>query len=466
MTTRWVLAILLAAAVHAGDLAARIESSLAPRYLTGAPPNWTIAERMAAHKTPGVSVAVIRNGSIVMAKGYGVLEAGGAPVNAETLFQAASISKPVAALAALHMMQHGQFTLDENVNGKLKLWKVPDNEFTAIEKVTLRRLLSHTAGLTVHGFPGYAQSEPLPEITAILDGIKPANTKPVRVAITPGTRYQYSGGGYTVMQQLLVDRMKKPFPEILKMIVLKNAGMTRSTYAQPLPPSLAANAARGHRGDGRKIEGNWHTYPEMAAAGLWTTPTDLAKFSIELWKAAQGKSSKIVEKSTALEMLTPEKGDYGLGVSIQGQGEGRSFGHNGANEGYRCSWVMFQSSGNGAVIMTNSDKGDTLGGELLRAIAVVEQWPALQPDRKIISKLDAALLAEYAGTYRLFGTDIPFKVKDGSLIAIIPGGRQFTYFPESDTRFFSQEGPPLEFKRIEGGVELSGFGERSKRTRP
>ena len=378
-----ILVFLLAGrTVFAADLATQIESSLAPRQLSEKNERWKLSERMLIHKVPGVSLAVVRNGSIVLAKGYGLVETGGSAVNSETLFQAASISKPVSALAALHMMQYGNFTLDENVNGKLTSWKVPDNEFTRTEKVTLRRLLSHTAGLTVHGFPGYAKGEAIPSVPQILDGVKPANTAPVRVVAVPGSAWEYSGGGYTVVQQLLIDRMGKPFPEILRMIVLKNAGMTHSTYEQPLPQSMAANAARGYRRDGQKVVGDWHTYPEMAAAGLWTTPTDLAQFGIELWKSARGQSNKIVEKATAGQMLTVEKQNYGLGVGIVGSGSARWFGHSGANEGYRCTWVMFAESGNGAVVMTNSDNGDRLAGELIRAIALVEQWPALQPERQ------------------------------------------------------------------------------------
>ena len=372
----FVLLAAVGAVAGAADLATQIESSLSPRIRTDGT-TWTLAERMAFHKTPGVSIAVVRAGKIVLAKGYGVVESGGRAVDPETLFQAASISKSVAALAALHMMQYGNFTLDENVNSKLKSWKVPDNEFTATEKVTLRRLLSHSAGLTVHGFPGYAQGDPLPTVPQILDGVKPANTVPVRVDIVPGSKWRYSGGGFTVMQQLLIDRLNKPFPEIMQMTVLKNAGMTRSTYQQPLPQALAANAARGYRSNGNKVEGNWHTYPEMAAAGLWTTPSDLARFGIEVWKASRGESNKIIERKTAKEMLTKQKGDYGLGVGIEGEGLARWFGHGGANEGYRCNWIMFEESGNGVVVMTNSDRGDRLAGEIIRAVALTENWPAL-----------------------------------------------------------------------------------------
>src|SRR6266851_5244466 len=232
------------------------------------------AGRMAALHVPGASVAIIDGYRIVWAHGYGVMEFGSSnQVTPDTRFQAASISKPVAALAALKLVEEGKLSLDEDVNRKLKSWKVPENEFTREEKVTLRRLLSHSAGLTVHGFPGYDVDEKLPAVPQILDGMKPANTAAVRVDITPGTKSRYSGGGITVMQLLMTDVTGRTFPELMQALVLARIGMQHSTYQQPLPDESAESAATGHRENGDKIHGRWHIYPEMAAAGLWTTPT-------------------------------------------------------------------------------------------------------------------------------------------------------------------------------------------------
>ena len=281
------------------------------------------------------------------------------------------------------MSQYGNFGLDEDVNAKLKSWKVPENDLTRREKVTLRRILSHSAGFTVHGFPGYAQGASLPTLQEILDGKAPANTASIRVDIEPGSKWRYSGGGYTVLQQLIIDRFGKAFPDIMRILVLKPIGMTRSTFEQPLPTALAGNAARAYARDGTKVDGNWHTYPEMAAAGLWTTPSDLARFSIELWRASRGESNRIIEARTAREMLNAQKGDYGLGVGIGGNAEDQWFGHGGSNVGFHCRWVMFLASGRGAVIMTNNDQGGQIIDEVLRSIAVAENWPALQPEKKL-----------------------------------------------------------------------------------
>ncbi len=326
-----------------------------------------IRERMRELRIPAVSVAVMDSGKLAGATAFGA--------NQDTVFQAASISKPVAAMAALHMSQHGNFTLDEDVNGKLKSWKIPENEFTASRKVTLRGLLSHSAGLTVHGFPGYADGAAIPSLIQILNGDGPANTRPIRVDIEPGSKWRYSGGGYTLLQQLMMDRMGWSFPEIMRRMVLSRLGMKRSSFEQPPPESLSANAAAAQKADGAPIKGRWHVYPEMAAAGLWTTPADLALWAIELREAYHGRSNKVLERTTAREMLTRQKDNWGLGLQLGGQQGTFHFQHGGANAGFRAVMVMIVDSGKGAVIMANSDSGGKVFQELLSAIAAEYRWP-------------------------------------------------------------------------------------------
>lgn len=247
---------------------------------------------------------------------------------------------------------------------------MPENEFTKQEKVTLRRLLSHSGGLTVHGFPGYAAGAPVPDLTQILDGVRPANTVPIRVDVVPGSLWRYSGGGYTVMQQLLLDVTRRPFPDLMKQTVLLPLGMTDSTYEQPLPESLRAQAASGHAADGKVVEGRYHTYPELAAAGLWTTASDLARFAIALEQAMAG-GSKVLSQATVREMLTLQTGLYGLGLSLAGTDRAAHFSHGGSNAGFQCQMVAYVETGQGAVVMTNSDRGGALAQEILRAIATV-----------------------------------------------------------------------------------------------
>jgi len=329
---------------------------------------------MELYKVPGLSIAVIDNFQIAWAKCYGVIEAGSTtPVTPRTLFQAGSISKPVAATGALYLVEQGKLSLDENVNQKLKTWQVPEDEFTKNEKVTLRRLMSHSAGLTVHGFPGYDVNDPMPTLVQIFNGEKPANTAPIRVDFVPGTKVRYSGGGVTIEQQLMMDVTGKPFPALMGEIVLGKIGMTDSSYEQPLPPALAAMTASGTSADGKVIHGRWHIYPEMAAAGLWTTPTDLSKFAIEIALSKHGKSNRVLSEKMTSEMLTPVLEEAGLGFFLDKDNPGQ-FGHGGADEGFQALLTMNAESGKGVAIMANSDNGIAVGSFMLLRVAKEYGW--------------------------------------------------------------------------------------------
>ena len=357
----------------------RVEDALPPIEIEGdAPLRLTLRGLMEAYQVPGLSVAVFERHVLVWAKAYGVTQSGGAErVTPDTLFQAASISKPVTALAALHFVEKGRWTLDENINDRLISWKVPDNEHTRVQKVTLRRLLSHTAGTTVHGFPGYAVTQQRPTLVQVLDGQRPANTAPVRVDLTPGTRERYSGGGTTIVQLMMVDQLRKPFPEIMRDTVLEPLGLAHSTYKQPLSPARAANAATGTRADGRSIDGRWHVYPEMAAAGLWTTPSDLARVAIEVSLASAGRSSRVLSQAMTKQMLTEQMPRVGLGFAL-GPAPGQ-FRHNGANEGFRAYLTAFADTGSGVAIMANSDNGSRLLDLIAGSVAKEYGWPGMVP---------------------------------------------------------------------------------------
>lgn len=341
----------------------------------------SLADLMKAYNVPGTSIAVIENYTIVEAKGYGVIGAGSkTPVTTHTLYQAGSISKPVAATGALLLVEQGKLSLDEDVNRKLKTWKVPENEFTKTEKVTLRRIMSHTAGLTVHGFPGYDVDDPLPTLVQVLNGEKPSNTDPIRVDTVPGTQWRYSGGGVTIEQVLMMDVTGKAFPPLMRELVLDKIGMSDSSYEQPLPAARSATTAGGTNGDDTEVHGRWHVYPEMAAAGLWTTPTDLAKFAIEIALSKHGHSNRILSQKITNEMLTPVMNHVGLGFFLDKDNPGQ-FGHDGADDGFQALLTMNAESGNGVVIMVNSDNGISLANRIVRRIATEYAWNyKLQPD--------------------------------------------------------------------------------------
>ncbi len=350
---------------------AAVDVSLGPNE---PPLQLSLQQLMELYKIPAFSIAVIDNYRIVWAKAYGLTDgSSNKPVTTRTLFQAGSISKPVAATGTLYLVEKGKLSLDEDVNQELKTWKLPENEFTKTQKVTLRRLMSHTAGLTVHGFPGYDVDTARPTLVQIFNGEKPANTNAIRVDVVPGTLERYSGGGVTIEQQLVIDVTGKPFPEFMHDTVLEKIGMTDSSYAQPLPAEWAARTAAGTYADGKPVHGRWHIYPEMAAAGLWTTPTDLAKFAIEIALSKQGQANHVLSEKMTNEMLTPVMDEAGLGFFLDKNNPGQ-FGHDGADEGFQSLLTMNANTGKGVVIMTDSDRGIFAGQLVMLSIAKEYGW--------------------------------------------------------------------------------------------
>lgn len=431
----------------------RVEQGLLPAVLIKGDPSWSIAERMKHYKVPGLSIAVIKDFRIDWARGYGVKDvATNELVTTNTIFQAGSISKSVNAMVAMKKVEQGKISLDENINNKLTSWKLPENEFTARKKVTLKNLLSHTAGTTVHGFPGYAVSETVPTLPQVLDGASPANTAAVRVDLEPGTRFRYSGGGTTIAQLAIMDVEKKPYPEVARETVLAPLQMTNSTYSQPLPDDWRKKAATGYRPGGAEVEGKIHVYPEMAAAGLWTTPTDLAKFAIEVQLSLAGRSNKVLTKESVQKMTTPVMDEVGLGFFIEKHGNALYFGHGGADEGFRAELLVSRDKGYGAVVMANSDNGQILR-EVIRGLAREYGWDEFLPSPYEIIALDAAKSSDYTGRFQV-NPDRVLKVtnQNGKLIAQPTGDPEFELLPISETTFVRRDANiKYEFKRSKPG---------------
>jgi CubicO group peptidase (beta-lactamase class C family) len=337
----------------------------------------TLVQLMAKYHVPGISVAVIKDFRILWAKGYGTADVvSSTPVDSDTIFQAASISKPVAAMAVLKTVQDGRFTLDTDINAILTSWKLPTDGFTADGPVTPRALLSHTSGLDDgFGFPGYAPGAPLPTLVQILNGQQPSNTGPVRMARPPFSGMKYSGGGVMLMQLAMIDTLKKPFPKIMDQLVLEPLGMAHSRYEQPLTPDHDRHAARGHDREGKARDAKWHVYPELEAAGLWTTPSDLATFLIEVQQSIRGRSNRVLSQKIAEEMTSPVGvGDYAVGLGIGKQGEGWYISHSGGNWGFICDMRAHKLKGYGVAIMTNADSGGPVVRELENRVATVYHW--------------------------------------------------------------------------------------------
>ena len=340
----------------------------------------TVAELMEEFGVPGVSVAVIQDFKIHWAKAYGVADVEtGQLVDIETMFQAASISKPVAAMGVLRAVQDGLFSLDDDINDILDSWTLDGREFTRNRPVTPRTLTSHTSGLgDGFGFPGYDPEQPLPTTVQILEGHELSNVGSVFMEREPMTFFEYSGGGVTVMELALSDVRRRPFVDVLQEGVLAPIGMTRSSYAQPISPEHNQNAARAHDNNGESRGPKWHVYPEHAAAGLWTTPTDLARLIIEVQRSASGESNRVLSQSMIQEMLNPVGvGPFAVGFTVSKVGEGWYFSHGGSNWGFRALMLAHKVKGYGLVVMTNADQGSTVINEISRRIQYTYNWDSV-----------------------------------------------------------------------------------------
>jgi CubicO group peptidase (beta-lactamase class C family) len=419
----------------------------------------SLAMRMAGLCTPGASISVIDGFDMAWARGFGVRMAGtAAEVTPATPFQAGSISKPVFALAVMRLVQEGILDLDADVNTCLTSWQIPENEGWR-PRITLRQLLSHSAGTTVHGFPGYPVQGPWPSVLQTLQGEMPANTPTVVVDILPGVQSRYSGGGTTIAQQAVVDVTKKPFPGLMRDLVLDPLGMVDSTFEQPLPASMAARAATARRPSGEHVPGGWHVYPEMAAAGLWTTAGDLARLGVDLMRAFRGEKSALgLTQATVLSMLAPqlpaeESGQpfFGLGWRCSGKGNDFEFGHQGWNEGFVAEIRLFPARGTGATVMLNSNQGWPLLAEMLNAIGREYAWPSPQ------AAVEGAIPEAYARTYRSrSGTRYRVEYANGGLLLRAEAQPPLPLVRASETEFFATAlNLRVQFERADDGTVVS-----------
>ncbi len=428
-----------------------------------------ILDRMALHHVPGVSIAVIRGDSVHWAKGYGIANSDlGTVVDENTLFQAGSISKPIAALAALKLADQGTVDLDLDVNQYLSRWKIPDNEFNKNEKVTLRRILSHTAGLTVHGFPGYTATDSFPSDLSVLNG--KGNTPPILNDAVPGATWRYSGGGYTVMENIIEEVSGKPFHLFMRDEILNPLGMSRSTYEQPLPTALHHEASGAYDATGTLVSGWWHNYPEQAAAGLWTTPSDLARYMLAIQSISRNKQAGILSVEMTKEMVTRQKNNWGLGPKLAGDGDSLLFGHGGKNAGFTNDMIAWVKMGEGVVIMTNGDNGGRIIAEIYRAMSREYGWNLAQQKTVDRLPLDDIDIQDLPGNYQLFKAtpdtpDITIEIAfDGEeLIALVSiqkqsyrmihtGKLKFTDPDTSDEISFVKAGDPGTWSFIWNGM--------------
>jgi CubicO group peptidase (beta-lactamase class C family) len=422
---------------------------------------FNIAQRMEYYKVPGASIAIVEDGKIKWAKGYGYANTKkGTKVNTNTLFQAGSISKPVAALSALKLMENDSLELNKDVNTYLKDWKLPENRFTKTEKVTLEKLLTHTAGITVHGFPGYKQTDKFPDIIDVLNGN--GNTPKIMVDTIPGSIWRYSGGGYTVMQKIVEDVCGTSFDNYMYQSILAPLGMKNSTYQQPISKEFQNDISAAYDRNGKIVAGLWHNYPEQAAAGLWTTPSDLASYCIEIQDILQGKNDGLLKKETVELMLTKHKNGWGLGLSLQNEKDYLTFGHGGKNEGFTNDMIAFAYQGDAVIIMTNADNGGNLITEIKNAVSNYYNWEISNPKTIEIITMPDSDLKQFIGKYQLEGQklNINIKFEDSHIFIKNQFVGNFNLLPLTSTRFIDiDSGTEIEFivdEKVSGFI-INGF---------
>lgn len=423
----------LAETPRKSSLEGAIEQALLPAAtVQGEPAVLTLADRMAWYNVPAISVAVIDGGELVFAKAYGE------NITTNTLFQSASISKPVTAIGVMRLMDMGELDLDTDINRYLTSWKLPKGAQTSEKPATIRGILSHTAGFTVHGFAGYGPGEALPTLVQILNGTAPANSGVIFIDQTPGTDWRYSGGGYVVLQQILEDITGTDFSDLMQAEVLNQVGMTGSSFAQPLPAAMQVRQAKAHDHAGR--ERPTHVYPEEAPAGLWTTPTDLSRLLISVMDSFQGKPGILSPESTR-DMAAQVTDGMGLGFASDGEGNSLRLSHGGSNQGFKALMFAYPDRGQGMVLMTNADGGTFLQLEVARALAAHFDWPDMTPRTVEGHVVAPDMLADYASRYVDASTrfDVTVTVQEDGLMLQAARGSRYLAYPTGANTFVTRE---------------------------
>jgi len=434
-----------------------VENSLRAEYYVSGDSLISIIDKMKELKIPGLSLAVIDNFEVVWAKGYGIADVEtNNKVDVNTIFQAASISKPFTAYATMKLVQENKLELNKDINTYLKTWKLVDNNFTETKKVTFKNLLSHNAGTTIHGFPGYKSSDTLPTLDQMLNGVSPANTNKVIVDIEPETENRYSGGGYIIVQKALIDITGNPFEEFMQNQVLKPLDLQNSFFSpKELTKEQELNATAGHYSDGSKISENRHIYPEMAAAGLWTTAEDLAKFAVEIQKTLKGNSGKILTKQYTQMMMTPVlNGEYNIGFGNEEYNGEPFFEHAGGNEGYACFLTFHKEKGYGFALMVNSSSQIDILFPLFRSIDKAYSWGLFSSGIYNSDNISVPELQRFTGKYKVsFDRSIKIYVKNKKLFYKMSFNEESELTPVGNHAFISSD----RNNKIEFSKELNSI---------
>jgi len=436
-----------------------------PLVIEGRPvETWSIGERMEQFSVPAVSVAVIDDRELAWARAWGVIKTGvDEPVTAETIFQAGSVSKPVAALLALALVGDSELELDRPVNDVLQSWRVPENDLTRAEPVTLRHIITHQAGFTPFSYLIQRDQSKVPGMAELLaGGIR--DWPVVTVEFVPGSRHAYSNAGYCALQLVLEEASGLSLHQLATREMFGPLKMSHSHFDEPLGSEVLANAASGHTrkrtGEGQRreaepVEGKAEIAPG-ATGGLWSTPTDLARVVVEVMRAWHGESELLIPPELSREFLTPQVENEGLGIYLLGEGPTLRARHGGSMVGFICLLVFYPNSGQGAVLMSNSDGGRWLQQELLAAIAEEYEWPGY-PVRRILGTTTPEQLQELVGVYSLDSSPkytFTVKIEDGAAVGQINKYPTFQLEPttERDLFLLPRESLEILFRRGEDGT--------------
>ncbi len=322
--------------------------------------NKELAALIKKHNIPGASLAIVRNGKIIGVKSYGYADLiTKRPVNPNTLFQAASITKTLTSTAVLKISAADNISLKSPVNDYLKRWKVPANAYTKKHAVTILTLLNHTASIS-NPYPdgGYGYNDTLPTLTQLFLGEPPATNPPLTVTAVPGSQYSYCNGCYAILQMFLEDVTSKPYPELMRSLILDPAGMTNSYFDNNLFINAPDKVALPYNADHQRFPKAPSASPIYATGLLWTTPTDLAKFIIATQNSlntTHGLLSQANARALVTPSSTPTRG-LGFFISDKNGDEHRNrkyFMHSGNNIGYLTILIGSLDGSNGAAIMIN-----------------------------------------------------------------------------------------------------------------
>lgn len=359
----------------------------------------TIVNEMTEYKIPALSLAIINDGKIEWTNTYQNPSFSEQNLNNSSIFQAASLSKPVTFFAALRMHTAGKIDLDENIENYLESYQLPQGKQTVENPVTFRNIFSHTSGITSGGYQGYGSHHTIPTDVAVLKGSKGVNSPAIEVISTPNKVLAYSGGGYTLAEVALQDIFKDDFSNSMNQWILQPIGMENSEFTQPLQPSDSSKVAKGYTSNGVVLDGGWRNHPEQAAAGLWSNATDMATFLIEIYKGYQGQSS-IFSKSEIESILSHERDGHIYGFIVNKTDTGFAITHYGGNAGYRTGMTIDLNTGKGLVYLINSDNGGALGNELLLSASQVYRWNHFKRISAKRNQLNSEVLKKLIGKYK------------------------------------------------------------------